>query len=102
MKTPLSKIYTQVDRKNSDESTLKITVEYDTVEREWTQLIEISAFNHKERIWTDITHIMFNCFHDQAEAMINSIDWWEVYREEDKRSSVHPVFESVFHAFGAH
>lgn len=85
MKTTLTKTYSQLDKKGSDESSLTITVEADVnrTERtaEFQQLISVVAYSHITGIYTDLTHIFFNCFHDQAEAIINSVDWWEVYRE---------------------
>lgn len=99
MKTTLSHLYTQLDGKNNDESTLKITVDYDTKERRWTQLIAIQAYNHKEKIWTDLTHIFFNCFHDQAEAIIDKIDWADIYAREERTYNVEPVFEKCLQPF---
>lgn len=85
MKTTLHKTFTQVDKKGADESSLTITIEagIDRTERtaEFQQLLSVVAYNHKTGIYTDLTHIFFNCFHDQAEAIINSVDWWSVYKE---------------------
>lgn len=85
MRKELTKIFTQVDAKGFDQSDLIIKVEVDinTADRtaEFIQLIYIKTFNHNTRFYTDITHIMFNTFHNQAENMIDSIDWWTVYRE---------------------
>lgn len=85
MKTTLHKTFIQLDKKGSDESSLTITIEagIDRTERtaEFSQLLSVVAYNHITGIYTDLTHIFFNCFNDQAEAIINSVDWWEVYRE---------------------
>jgi hypothetical protein len=85
MKTTLTKLYTQFDAKGFDQSELLIKVEViiDKQERTATfnQLEKILAYNCKDRNYTDITDILFNHFHDQTESMIESIDWWEVWRE---------------------
>lgn len=85
MKTTLHKTFVQLDKKGGDESSLTITIEagIDRTEHtaEFSQLVSVVAYNHKTGIYTDLTHIFFNCFHDQAEAIIKDVDWWEVYRE---------------------
>lgn len=85
MKTELTKLFTQFDARGFEQSELlvKVEVNIDRSERTATfsQLIYIKAYDCKTGTYTDITNIMFNHFHDQAEAMIESIDWWEVYRE---------------------
>lgn len=85
MKTHLTKRYEQVDRRGFDQSELLIKVEVD-IDRtehtaEFTQLISVFAYDCKTKVYTDLTAIFFECFHDQAEAIIESVDWWEVYRE---------------------
>lgn len=99
MTTTLQKLYTQIDRKGFDQSQLKITVEYDTVEKRWTQLLHILVFNTQEKTWTDITHIMFNCFHDQTENMIDSVNWAEVYATSRDEDDLHPVFKGILERF---
>lgn len=85
MKKELSHIFTQVDAKGFDQSDLiiKIEAEIDTAEQtaEFTQLISITAYDFKTGVYTDLTNIFFNCFHDEAEAVINKIDWWAVFKE---------------------
>jgi hypothetical protein len=85
MKTTLTKIYTQLDRKGFDQSELLIKVEV-IIDRQkhtttFNQLEKILAYNCKDRNYTDVTDILYNHFHDQTEAMIESIDWYEVWQE---------------------
>lgn len=101
MKTELTHTYTQLDSRGNDQSSLSITVEYDTVEKDWTQLIKIQSFDCKTKVTTDLTHIFFNCFHDQAEEVINNIDWAEkADADEQPRTNwklgMHPVFHKTF------
>lgn len=85
MKTTLTKLYQQTDRRGFDQSELIIKVECDIDRREhtaeFTQLISIHAYDCKTKVYTDLTAIFFDCFHDQAEAIINAVDWWEIYKE---------------------
>lgn len=85
MKTELTKLFTQFDARGFEQSELLIKVEADIDRSERTaafsQLIYIKAYDCKTGTYTDITNIMFNHFHDQAEVMIESIDWWEVYKD---------------------
>lgn len=85
MKTELTKIFPQIDSKGFDQSDLVFKVEVDIDTREHTgdfsQPISIFAYDYKTKVYTDLTHIFFNCFHDEAEKIIENIDWWEVYRE---------------------
>lgn len=85
MKVTLTKLYQQVDRRGFDQSELIIKVEVDIDKHEHTaevtQLISVHAYNCKTKVYTDLTAIFFECFHDQAEAIIESVDWWEVYKE---------------------
>jgi len=77
----LSKTYTQLDRKGNDQSRLVITVEYNPDDRTVDCLEKIESYNVKENVYTDITHIMFEQFHDQTDKMLDLIDWTEVYAE---------------------
>ena len=77
----LSKTYTQLDRKGNDQSRLVITVEYNPDDRTVDCLVKIESYNVKENVYTDITHIMFEQFHDQTDKMLDLIDWTEVYAE---------------------
>lgn len=85
MKTQLTKLFQQTDRKGFDQSELLIKVEVEIDKREHTaevtQLISVFAYDCKTKVYTDLTAIFFECFHDQAEAIIQAVDWWEVYRE---------------------
>lgn len=81
MLTQLTHVFTQLNSKGDDQSRLLITVEYDTKKKEWTQLISVQSYDCKTRTATDLTHIFFNCFHEQAEEIVNKIDWWREYRE---------------------
>lgn len=85
MKKTLTKLYQQVDRRGFDQSELLIKVEVYIDRHEHTaeviQLISVHAYNCEKRIYTDLSAIFFECFHDQAEGIINDINWYEVYRE---------------------
>lgn len=88
MKKQLSKLYQQTDRRGFDQSELLIKVEVDIDQHEhtaeFTQLISIHAYDCKTGVYTDLTNIFFDCFHDQAEEIINNVNWWEVYRESQE------------------
>lgn len=71
----LSHVYEQTDRKGNIQQ-LKITVDYDPVERSWT-LVKVLAIDCSTRSAVELTNIFFECFHDQAERIIDSIDWAE-------------------------
>lgn len=85
MKVTLTKLFQQLDRRGFDQSELIIKVECEIDRREhtaeFTQLISVHAYDCKTKVYTDLTAIFFDCFHDQAEAIINEVNWWEVYRE---------------------
>lgn len=85
MKKQLVKTFSQVDRRGFDQSELIIKIEADIDRTERTarfnQLISVFAYDVKSKVYTDLTAIFFNCFHDQAKEIIENIDWWEVYRE---------------------
>jgi hypothetical protein len=89
MKTTLTKTFTQLDRRGFDQSELLIKVEVEIDRREhtaeFTQLISVHAYDCKTKVYTDLTAIFFDCFHDQAEAIINAVDWWEVYYTSKKQ-----------------
>lgn len=85
MKVTLTKLYQQTDRRGFDQSELIIKVECIIDRREHTaefdQLLSVHAYDCKTKVYTDLTAIFFECFHDQAEAIIESVDWWEIYKE---------------------
>lgn len=57
------------------ESDLIISVNYDPETDTVESLNSFQVYNHLSGTLTSITAIMFDCFHDQAQAMIDSIDW---------------------------
>lgn len=84
MKSTLTKLYQQVDRRGFDQSELIIKVECEIDRTEHTatfdQLISVFAYDCKTKVYTDLTAIFFDCFHDQAEAIIEAVNWWEIYQ----------------------
>lgn len=100
MKTELSHIYESVDLKGNT-TQLKITVDYDTVERSWV-LVKILAIDCKTRTAVDLTHIFFDCFHDQAEAIVEGISWREKLSDQPKtiwNNRIHPTIEATIAPF---
>lgn len=77
MKQELSHIYEQVDLKGNTQQ-LKITVDYDAVEKSWT-LVKILAIDCGTRTTVDLTYLFFNSFYDQAERIIQDIKWDEIH-----------------------
>lgn len=76
MTVRLSKIFTQ--RFGNEDTHLEICVDFDTTEKAVVCVNYIRAINRQ--VFTDISHILFNNFHDEADQMVDSINWWEVYR----------------------
>lgn len=84
MKTTLTKIITQVDRRGFDQSEMLIKVEVNINRQERTaelsQLISVMVYNVEKKVYTDVTNIMFEHFDEQIEK----IDWWEVWENTKK------------------
>lgn len=101
----LTAVIAQVDGKGNDAARLNITVDYNPETRDWT-LVRIQAFDCRTRATVDLTHLLFDKFHDQAEAMIESIDWHELMPEKKYRSNwkskgaaIHPVMAQALQPF---
>lgn len=77
----ISKAFTQQDQKGRNQTTLTITVDYDPDNRNWDTLVSVRVYNHQLYTETDITHIMFEAFHETLSEKIDSINWHEVYAE---------------------
>lgn len=101
----LTAVRSQVDRHGNETARLLITVDYDANSGDW-QLVSIQTYDCKTAVTTDITYALFNCFHDQAEAMIESIDWKELipdsgYRSEwnTREPEMNPIFQRALRLF---
>lgn len=70
--------YLGTDRRESD---LNIVVEFDPNDNSIDSIEEIYSYNWKKGVITDLTAIFTEQFPNELEAMVDSIDWLEVYNE---------------------
>lgn len=71
----LTHTISQNDRRGFLQSDLVITVDFDCWKNEVKCVCRVRTYSHEHRIYTDISVIMFNEFHDQLEQMVKSINW---------------------------
>jgi len=65
---------------NSEDLTMFITIDYNGESIE--EILNISVVDYKTSESIDLTSIMNIYFTDQLDAMVESVNWCELYREK--------------------
>lgn len=80
----LTRTETQFSLTGIEESTMAVTVEYDTAFCEVVKLLSITVKDCKSEILTDVTCIFREQYPEALEVLINEIPWYDLYQERNK------------------
>jgi hypothetical protein len=75
----LQKVFQNVNDRNELTEVLQVTVEFDQESRTVGDVISIKALATKRFKDFDLTELFINHLPDQLDAIVDSIDWDEVY-----------------------